>query len=70
MLAKSGPWRDENGSLKAFYHSLVPIIMILFLVAGVIYGIFAGSIKSDKDAAQMAGDQIYHLLNPYSNKAL
>ena len=51
-------FRDAEGTLKPFFHSLVPLITVVFLISGLVYGIVAGSIKSDKDAAKMAGDQM------------
>jgi aminobenzoyl-glutamate transport protein len=41
-------------SFKPFYDSLVPIMFILFLVSGLVYGILAGTIRSDKDVSKMA----------------
>src|SRR6056297_2300960 len=40
-------------SMKPFYDSLVPMMFILFFVAGLAYGIAAKTIKSDKDVADM-----------------
>ena len=51
-------FRDAEGTLKPFFHSLVPLITVLFLICGLVYGIVAGSIKNDKDAAKMCGDQM------------
>lgn len=48
-----GLLRGEGGSMKPFYDSLVPIMFIVFLVAGLVFGIVAKSIKSDKDVAMM-----------------
>lgn len=49
--------RDENG-LKPFYESLVPLIMLTFLICGLIYGFVSGTIKNDKDASRMASEQM------------
>ncbi len=40
-------------SFKPFYDSLVPIMFIIFFVAGLVYGIVARTIKSDKDVSSM-----------------
>jgi aminobenzoyl-glutamate transport protein len=40
-------------SLQPFYNSLVPIMFILFFVAGLVYGIVAKTIKTDKDVSDM-----------------
>ncbi|MFW5757575.1 MAG: AbgT family transporter [Bacteroidota bacterium] len=40
-------------SFQPFYNSLVPIMFIIFFVAGFVYGIVAKTIKSDKDVSDM-----------------
>jgi aminobenzoyl-glutamate transport protein len=40
-------------SFRPFYDSLVPIMFITFFVAGLVYGIVAKTIKSDKDVTTM-----------------
>jgi aminobenzoyl-glutamate transport protein len=40
-------------SLTPFFSSLVPIMFIIFFVAGFVYGLIAGTIKNDKDVANM-----------------
>ncbi len=40
-------------SMKPFYDSLVPMMFILFFVAGLAYGIAAKTINNDKDVADM-----------------
>lgn len=42
-----------NASFKPFYDSLVPIMFIIFFVAGLVYGIKANTIRSDKDVSNM-----------------
>ena len=42
-----------TASMQPFYNSLVPIMFIIFLVAGLVYGIIAKTIKTDKDVAGM-----------------
>lgn len=45
-----------NGSLSAFmWNGLVPTIMLFFLIPGLTFGIFAGSIKNDKDVVNFMG---------------
>jgi aminobenzoyl-glutamate transport protein len=51
-------FRSPEGSLDPFYKSLVLIIMLVFLIVGLVYGILAGSIRSDKDAVNMASDSM------------
>jgi aminobenzoyl-glutamate transport protein len=40
-------------SLRPFYDSIVPIMLIVFFVGGLVYGIIAKTIKSDKDVSDM-----------------
>ena len=40
-------------SMKPFYDSLVPIMFIVFFVAGLTYGLVAKTIKTDKDVSDM-----------------
>lgn len=49
-------FQDEKGELKPFFESIVPLLALLFVLAGVSYGVVVGSIKSHKDAVQMASD--------------
>lgn len=48
--------RDANGTLAPLEHSIVILLMLLFLVAGLVYSIVIGLIKSDKDVATMTAD--------------
>ncbi|MCB9527461.1 MAG: AbgT family transporter [Myxococcales bacterium] len=43
-------------ALNPFFHSIEVLIAILFLVPGVVYGVRAGKVKSDKDVAKMTND--------------
>lgn len=49
-------WRAADGSLTAFaaplMKSIVPLIFLLFLIPGVVYGIAIGKIKTSKDFIQ------------------
>ncbi len=42
-----------KSSFQPFYNSLVPIMFIIFFVAGLVFGIVAGTIKTDKDVSNM-----------------
>lgn len=50
--------RDADQSLKPFYESIVALLMVMFLLCGLAYGITVGTIKSDKDVARMASDSM------------
>ncbi|WP_163933222.1 AbgT family transporter [Paraferrimonas sp. SM1919] len=47
------PWRGADGSLTAFsaplMKSIVPLIFLLFLIPGVVYGIVIGTIRNSKE---------------------
>ena len=52
-LPEGSAWRGANGSLTEFgaplMNSIVALIFILFLLPGVVYGVFAGTVKSSRD---------------------
>ena len=50
-----GEPNPETGvrGLDPFYNSLVPIMFIIFFIAGLVYGIVAKTIRNDKDVAEM-----------------
>lgn len=48
--------RDAQGSLAPLEHSIVIILMLLFLVSGLVYGVLVGVIKNDKDVATITAD--------------
>ncbi len=53
LLPSGSPFRDEEGKLSSFHapimESIVPLIFLLFLIPGVVYGFVAGSFKTSKD---------------------
>jgi len=51
-----GPGATTIAQLKPFFDSIVVLIMILFLIPGVAYGLAAGKIRSDRDVARMTGE--------------
>ncbi len=50
-----GDFDPETGkrSMRPFYDSIVPIMLVVFFVAGLVYGRIAKTIKNDKDVADM-----------------
>jgi aminobenzoyl-glutamate transport protein len=48
--------RAPDGGLKPFYGSLITWMMLLFFVPGLLYGVLAGTIASDRDVARMCSD--------------
>ncbi|NBC18595.1 MAG: AbgT family transporter [Bacteroidetes bacterium] len=53
LLPADSPWRDATGSLNSFsapiMQSIVPLIFLLFLIPGVVYGYVAGVFETSKD---------------------
>jgi aminobenzoyl-glutamate transport protein len=60
-VPQNGLFRDAAGELKPFYASIVPLIMIFFLGAGLTFGLKAGTIKSDKDVSRMLSETMSSL---------
>ncbi|WP_281658200.1 AbgT family transporter [Halobacillus sp. Cin3] len=57
VVPEWGPLRDPDDILASpFFHSLVPVILILFFVPGFIYGKVTKEIKNDKDVAGQMSD--------------
>ncbi|NIK13157.1 AbgT family transporter [Alkalibacillus almallahensis] len=58
VLLPDAPLRADNGDIiqSPFMDSLVPIIMILFFIPGLVYGIVTKEIKNDKDVADQLSD--------------
>ncbi|HLP27303.1 MAG TPA: AbgT family transporter [Candidatus Didemnitutus sp.] len=48
--------RDEHGGMKPLEKSIVVILMAMFFMMGLVYGKVTGSIRNDKDIADMAGE--------------
>jgi aminobenzoyl-glutamate transport protein len=48
--------RDEAGGLAPFYESLIPLIAIVFVIPGLVYGLILGNIRTTGDVARMMGD--------------
>ncbi len=54
VIPENGLLRTEGAqSFQPFYNSLVPIMFIIFFVAGLVFGIVAKTIKNDKDVSDM-----------------
>jgi aminobenzoyl-glutamate transport protein len=53
LLPEDSAFRDDTGSLNSFrapiMQSIVPLIFLLFLIPGVVYGYVAGAFSSSKD---------------------
>ncbi|MCR6097582.1 AbgT family transporter [Salipaludibacillus agaradhaerens] len=58
IVPANGPLRAEDGGIvqSPFMSSLVPIIMIMFFIPGLVYGLVTRNIKNDKDVANQLSD--------------
>lgn len=60
VVPEWGPMRGDNPEMpivmSPFMDSLVAMIMILFLIPGIVYGIVTKEIQSDKDVAKQMSD--------------
>jgi aminobenzoyl-glutamate transport protein len=56
VIPENGILRGDDGSLQPFFVSIVPLMFVVFFIAGIVYGMITKSIKSDKDAADMTAD--------------
>ncbi len=54
-VAAGQPWYIQ---IAPFLGGIVPIIMIMFLLLGIVYGKVAGTIKSDRDVARMSSSAV------------
>ncbi len=53
-----GILRGDDGDIRPLINSIVPLIMIIFLIPGIVYGLIVKTIKSDKDVAKMTADSM------------
>ena len=60
VLPENGVLRGEGGSLiqSPFMSSIIFIMMLIFLVPGIVYGIVTKSIKNDKDIASLMASSL------------
>jgi aminobenzoyl-glutamate transport protein len=58
------PVNRPDWKVTVWVDVIVPILFVLFLVPGVCYGIAAGTVRSDRDAAKMMGDTMASM-GPY-----
>ncbi|MEP1778191.1 AbgT family transporter, partial [Reichenbachiella sp.] len=62
LLPSDSPFRDANGSLTSFaapiMQSIVPLILLFFLLPGVIHGFVSGKFKSSKDVIDVMSESM------------
>jgi aminobenzoyl-glutamate transport protein len=54
VVPAGAPLRGEEGDLTPFYRAIVALMMIVFLLPGLAYGIATRQIRRDRDAVAMA----------------
>lgn len=58
------PLHGEGTHFSRWIEATVPLLFIFFFIPGLVYGITAGTVASDKDAARMLGETLSRL-GPY-----
>lgn len=58
VVPEAGPLRAGAEKIidAPFFHTLVPVILIMFFIPGLVYGMVTKSIKNDKDVANQLSD--------------
>jgi len=56
VVPEGAPLRGAAGSLDPFYESIVAVMVVLFFLPGLAFGMSTGKIESDKDVAEMMAD--------------
>ncbi|HBO44721.1 MAG TPA: aminobenzoyl-glutamate transporter [Planctomycetaceae bacterium] len=57
-IPSDGILRDADGGIRPLLDSIVPLMMIIFILPGIVYGLITKTIRSDKDAAKMTADSM------------
>lgn len=58
FIPEWGVLRGDDGSMNPFFVSIVPLMLFLFFIPGLIYGIITKSVKGDKEVANMTADSM------------
>jgi aminobenzoyl-glutamate transport protein len=61
LALPGGPLRGEDGDLEPFYHALVAMIFVMFVLSGIVFGVMTGKFKSDKDVVRTLQDSAREL---------
>ncbi len=64
IFADSGPLHGSGVRFPRWVEVTVPLLFLMFIVPGLVYGITTGSIRNDRDAARMLGETLADL-GPY-----
>jgi len=55
ILWPGGPLHGTGDRFARWVEAIVPILLLVFLVPGIAYGVVAGAVTSDRDAARLMG---------------
>ncbi len=58
FIPETGVLRGEDGSFAPFFTSIVALMLFIFFIPGLVYGLVTKSIKSDKEVAKMTADSM------------
>lgn len=62
VLPEGGPLRGTGATLlerlKPFFDSIIVVIMLLFFIPGLAFGVVSGRVRSDRDVARMTGETL------------
>jgi len=58
FIPEWGILRGVDGSFNPFFVSIVPLMLFLFFIPGLVYGIITKSIKGDKEVASMTAESM------------
>lgn len=58
FIPENGVLRGENGSFAPFFTSIVALMLFVFFIPGLVYGMITKSIKTDKEVAKMTADSM------------
>lgn len=64
ILLPGAPLHGEGVRFSRWIEATVPLLFLIFVIPGVVFGISVGYIKNDKDAAHLMGDTLA-ALGPY-----
>lgn len=74
-VPEGGLLRDSDKGLKPFFDSLIALIMLLFMLCGLAYGLVARTVRSDRDVSRMMSETLatmgnYIVLAFFASQAL
>lgn len=58
VIPEQGVLRDDQGTISPFLNSLVALMLLVFLIPGLVFGVVTGGIRSDREAVQMTADSM------------